>query len=313
MTDDVIQKPDAILIAGPTASGKTATAIEVAKKINGIVINTDSMQIYDGLRVLTARPTEQEEAQAPHRLYGVQPPEEPSSVAHWLTLVQEELQLARKNGQTPIFTGGTGLYFKSLIEGLTPTPDVPLDVRDHWQAVYDEIGGQAFFDRLKAEDPALPPHLKPEEPQRLVRAMSVLKHTGKSLYQWQQEDNDPPVLTGRIAKFILMPDRDWLYDRCNRRFDLMLDAGAMNEVDRLLAMTLPPTVPVMKAVGVPQLIAAKKGDLSLEEAIANAKQETRRYAKRQSTWFRNQFIAWNMVSTQQMEKITSKIFSKIRF
>ncbi len=303
--------PAALLIAGPTASGKSAIALAVAKELKGMIINTDSMQVYRDVPILTAQPDAAARAQAPHRLYGVLDAGEVCSAGRWLALAAEALAEARKCGMLPIFVGGTGLYFRALTEGLAPVSAIPEPVRRQARALYEELGGERFRARLAVRDPESAARLPPGDRQRLIRAWEVVTATGRPLAEWQAQ-NAAPLLSGPDLRLALMPDRDWLYGRCEARFDAMLAAGAVDEVKALQARGLPPDRPVMKALGVPQLGAFLAGECSLEAAVAAAKTATRRYAKRQMTWIKTQMISWNIISAQDSERLTEKIFTIIR-
>ncbi len=301
----------AILIAGPTATGKSALGLDVAEEVDGLIINTDSMQVYRDLPILTARPGAAALARAPHRLYGVLGAQEKCSVGRWLELAAQALKQARVLGKTPIFVGGTGLYFKALEEGLSPLPPVPDEIQARAAALFAEIGGEAFRAALAARDPDAAARLPSGDRQRLIRAWSVGEATGRSLSDWHQIKGKP-LLTGPRLGLVLEPDRAWLYERCNARFDAMMAAGALAEVEALAARRLAPDLPALRALGVRPLMRSLAGDLPLEEAVSHAKTLTRRYAKRQMTWFGNQIMSWKRINTQDMESVRGKIFSFIR-
>ncbi len=304
-----------VLIAGPTASGKSSLALDLAARTQGKggarIINADSMQIYRDLSILTACPSADELAKADHRLYGVLDGAERCSVARWLELAVGEIKQAWAEGVLPIVVGGTGLYFKALLEGLAPVPEVPAAIWDEGNAILDKGHGPALHEELTKIDPVMAARLNPTDPQRVLRAWSVMKATGRSLADWQDDPVDLPLPMAQFHKWVLVPDRDWLYARCDLRFDMMMQQGALDEVRALLARGLDPSLPVMKAVGVPQLAALIAGEMSEDEAIADAKMQSRRYAKRQLTWGRNQMIAWNSINEQQMESVCDKMLSKI--
>ena len=279
--------PTTILIAGPTASGKSAFALDLAKLHDGVIINTDSMQVYKQLHIVTARPSDTDMIHAPHYLYGHRDAAKPYSVAKWMDEVTETLQQTK--GKLPIFVGGTGLYFKALSEGLTPVPELKSDVREYWREFAKEKGDE-LFTKLEAVDPLAAGKLRASDHQRLIRALEVFHSTGKSIVEWQNKDKGTPLLTGEgIEKILLMPERKILHDRINTRFDKMVEMGALPEVEEMLALAIDQTLPAMKAIGVPQFSAQLNGEISLDEAIEKAKAATRQYAKRQSTWFNNQF------------------------
>ena len=300
----------AILIAGPTASGKSALALELAEKLGGVIINTDSMQVYRDLCILTARPSEADEARVPHRLYGMLDACEPFSVGAWLSHAERTLFDLEQSGQVPIFLGGTGLYFKALTEGLSPIPDVPDDVEHNAAALLDEIGWDGLHQRLAAIDPFTAQRLAANDRQRLLRAWSVWDATGRSLADWHNE-RTPALVPSPGHKIMIAPERAWLYERINQRFDHMVAEGALEEVKQLAARSLSPRLPAMRALGVPHFMAALAGEMALDEAIAKAKTATRRYAKRQMTWFRNQMMSWETISAQDSESLKGKIFQNI--
>lgn len=296
-----------IIVAGPTASGKSALALDLAREFDGVIINADSMQIYRELRVLSARPDESETAQAPHRLYGVLSGAEACSAGKWREMALAEIAACHQNGQLPIVTGGTGMYLNALINGIAPIPDIDKSVRDTLTAELESLGHTAFFAKLREQDPATAANLDPANSQRLIRAAEVLRATGHGLAHWHGAGMLRPPEGMAFLKFCYMPPRDILYDRCNRRFDLMIDQGAIEEVRFLLAQNLPSDSPVMKAVGVRELGAYLAGSLSLEEAKTLAQRETRRYAKRQLTWFRHQMPDRETIDAQYSETLTSKL------
>lgn len=301
---------NAILIAGPTASGKSGIALDLAERINGAIINTDSMQIYRDLSILTARPTSDEMRDVPHLLYGVLDAAEICSAGKWLAMAEEAYAAVQAQGRVPIFVGGTGLYFRALTEGLAPVPDIPPEILQNAIALRDELGAQAFFDELSARDRDTASQLRVSDTQRVLRAWSVLEATGRSLWDWQKM-TAPAFLPDPAHRIVLEPGRDWLYGRINRRFDEMLTLGVLDEVRVLASRDLSPRLPAMRALGVPHLMAHFKGELSLADAAEKAKTASRRYAKRQMTWFRNQMITWDHVFEQDSESIKTKIFNII--
>ncbi|MGI9351851.1 MAG: tRNA (adenosine(37)-N6)-dimethylallyltransferase MiaA [Rhizobiaceae bacterium] len=281
-------KEDIILIAGPTASGKTGLAIDLARANDGLIINADSMQVYADLRVLTARPSSEEEAFAPHLLFGHKDGATAYSVAHWIEDVRPFLERSKTEKRKLVIVGGTGLYFNSLLQGLSPMPEIDPDVRTKWRNE-DQVT-QRLHDRLGELDPEAAAVLNPMDRQRVMRALEIFETTGKSILEWQEGEGAPVLPEGaEIKRILLMPERSVLHERINKRFDLMLDEGALQEVNALLERELDPALPVMKAIGVPQLAAYLRGELSLEDAAERAKAASRQYAKRQSTWFRNSF------------------------
>jgi len=298
-----------ILIAGPTASGKSALALHLAEEVGGALINADSMQIYRGLTVLTAAPDEAERARAPHFLYEALDPSERCSVGQWARMATDALGEIKSQDLTPIFVGGTGLYFRALIQGLASIPPIPEDVRTRADAAIAAEGAGWLLEDLSARDPETASKLQPTDRQRIQRAWEVLEATGQGLIAWQGED-DRPVLRGDVRQMVLAPPRDWIYERCNRRFDEMMDAGAPDEVRGLLARELDPSLPAMKALGVREIAAYLNGEMSLGESSEQAKMLTRRYAKRQMTWMRNQMGTWPRLDPSQdtfMEEAASHL------
>ncbi len=300
-----------ILLAGPTASGKSALAMAVAEEFGGVVINADSMQVYRELRVITARPTPADEAREAHRLYGVLAAADPCSAGRWRDLALAEITDVWSGGRIPIVVGGSGLYLRALTEGLAPVPAVPAELRMAAAALHRRLGSARFHAALAARDPETARQLEPGDSQRLIRAYEVLEATGKSLAEWQSLPPDGPALPGRRLTLVMAPPRDWLYARCDRRFDDMLAAGAIEEARALAALDLAPSLPVMKALGVPELLGHVRGELDLAAATERAKMQTRRYAKRQTTWFRNQIRYDIAASAQDMESMKQIIFPKI--
>lgn len=293
MTDDV-KTTKAVLIAGPTASGKSALALALAEATGGVVINTDSMQVYRDLRVLTARPTADEEIRAPHRLYGVCDAAVNCSAGSWVADAAAVLAEARASGRLPIFTGGTGLYFKALTRGLSAVPPIPQEVRDDVRARLERDGVEALHADLARRDPVSGEKLKPRDSARVARALEVIEATGRALTDWHS-DGLPPLLDPEgVTALFLAPDRRELYARIDARFETMLGKGALGEVEALAARKLDPLLPAMKAHGVPALIRHLAGEITLEQATGIGQIDTRHYAKRQFTWFRHQLpeFAW---------------------
>lgn len=290
---------DVALIAGPTASGKTGLAIRMAEQNNAVIINADSMQIYHDLRVITARPSPDEETKVPHHLFGNVDAAVAYSVTQWLNDVTESTASTIAPDQKLIFVGGTGLYFNALIEGLSPVPSIDGKVREKWRVAGQLISAPELHVELKRLDPAMADVLRDSDKQRVIRALEVIESTGRSLLEWQQEKGEPFFGTDvSIRKLLLMPDRSFLHGRINSRFDTMVSDGAVDEVKKLLLRDLDPTLPAMKAIGVPHLASFLKGNDTLDAAIEKAKAATRQYAKRQSTWFNNSFgDGWERVSS----------------
>lgn len=285
-----------ILIAGPTASGKSALALTLAERMNGWVINADSMQVYADWRALTARPSPEEEARAPHRLYGHVAADEPYSAGDWTRDVARAMVEAGGAGATPIIVGGTGLYFRALTRGLAPIPEIPDEVREEAEARAADPA--ALYALLAAADPATARGLDPNNPVRLSRAWEVLQATGRGLSDWWREAAPPLLPLSDCVALRLTSDRDWLYARCDDRFDRMLAEGALEEAQRVAALSPPPGAGVLKPVGAAELLAHVRGEMTLEEAASRAKMATRRYAKRQMTWIRNQMDGWAEVDAQ---------------
>jgi tRNA dimethylallyltransferase len=278
----------AVLIAGPTASGKSALALKMAQERGGVIINTDSMQVYRELRILTARPTAKEEAQIPHRLYGSVSGAERWSVALWLDAARSEIERAWSGGLLPILVGGTGLYFKALEQGLADIPPIPAEVREKWRRASGELHSE-----LQRRDPKSAERLKPGDCQRIVRALEVAEATGKPLSFWREAARSHAVLAGaKVERLLVIPDRRELYARVETRFEGMIAAGAIEEVRGLIDLNLPLSQPIMKAIGVPELADYIHGKASLDEAVSRAKTATRQYVKRQLTWWRHQVSGW---------------------
>jgi tRNA dimethylallyltransferase len=286
----------ALLIAGPTASGKSALALALAERHNGTVINADSMQVYRDLRVITARPSAAEEERAPHRLYGHVDAAENYSVGRWCRDVGDALDEAARAGSLPILVGGTGLYFKALTQGLSAVPPTPPEVRATVRARGEAEGAEALHAELARRDPAMAARLKPADKMRICRALEVLEATGRSLADWHRDGMPAMLDPDRALKMFLDVGRGELHRRIDMRFDDMLAAGALDEVRALVARNLDPLLPAMKAHGVPWLRRHLAGEISLTEAAEGGKMDTRRYTKRQVTWFRNQMPGWTWAS-----------------
>jgi tRNA dimethylallyltransferase len=286
----VMSEASAILIAGPTASGKSALAVDLAREIGGAIINADSMQVYRDLRVITARPAAVEEAQVPHRLYGHVDAAENYSVGRWLADVRPALDEVFAGGRVPVLVGGTGLYFKALTRGLSAVPPVPAEIRNSVRARLEAKGAAALHAELLQRDPSS--RLEPADRTRIARALEVLEATGRPLTDWHSDGLPPLIDASRAVKVFLAPERDELRRRIDARFDAMLGAGALDEVRALAARRLDPLLPAMKAHGVPWLIRHLAGEVTLAEAAVGAKNDTRRYTKRQFTWARHQLPDW---------------------
>jgi tRNA dimethylallyltransferase len=277
-----------VVLAGPTASGKSALALALAEHYRGTVINADALQVYRDLRILTARPDAAEKARAPHRLYGYLDAAGRGSAAQWRELAVAEIAGAHAAGRLPIVVGGTGLYLRALMRGLAPVPDIPVAIREEAVRLYDTLGGDGFRGRLAELDPAAG-RFPPGDRTRLTRAYEVVRATGIPISAWQRQA--PTAPERRFATILIAPPRAALYATCDARFAAMIAAGGLDEAQALFARGLDSTLPAMKAVGVPELVRHLRGELTLDAAIAAAQQATRRYAKRQTTWFRHQLDA----------------------
>ena len=284
--------PGPILIAGPTASGKTALALEMAARHGGAIINADSMQVYRELRILTARPTPEEEARAPHHLFGHVSVTDAYSVGRWIADVEAALVACREAGRRPIIVGGTGLYFKALLEGLAPVPTVASDVRAHWRREAENERPGVLHATLARRDPEMAARLKPADLQRIVRALEVLDSTGMSLADWQRQRSEPLIREAEAECYVILRDRDVVRARCDQRFDAMMADGALDEARTLAAMDLDPALPAARAHGLRALQSFLGGETDLEAAVAAGKLETRQYVKRQETWARRYMMSW---------------------
>ena len=285
-----------ILIAGPTASGKSALALALAEKLGGEIINADSMQVYRDLRIITARPTPDEERRVPHRLYGHVDAAENYSAGRWCTDAAAVLAATRQESRPAIIVGGTGLYFSALTRGLAAVPPIPAKIRNDVRARLASEGPAALHAELTARDPAAGARLMPGDRARVTRALEVVLATGRSILDWHEENMPASLDLARAAKVFLMPARDQLLRNIDARFDAMIAAGALDEVRALAARKLDPSLPAMKAHGVPWLIRYLNGEVTLAEAAEHAKLETRQYTKRQATWFRNQLPQFEWVA-----------------
>lgn len=301
-----------MLIAGPTASGKTALAIKLAKKLNAWIVNADSMQIYRDLRILSARPSKAEEAEASHVMFGHVASDQPYSVMTWLDEFGAVLAQARAEKRPLVVVGGTGLYFKSALEGLSLLPEISEVVREKWRRAASEHPSVELHVALQELDPVMAERLNPTDTQRIVRALEVIEGTGQSLSYWQQERSEPLLQESEVLRVVLQPDRRVLHERINQRFDMMVEAGAIEEATALREKRLSPDLQVMKAIGVKLLAEAERGVTSLDWAVERAKTETRRYAKRQGTFFRGQLSSWptlDPLDPEAMEKFTKCVYA----
>ena len=318
-----------IIIAGPTATGKSALALAAAEAVGGVVINADSMQVYRDLRILTARPDADAMARADHRLYGVLSADERCSAGRWRELALAEIDAARRDGKRPILVGGTGLYLRALMVGLAPVPPVCDEIRRAGEARRAAIGAEAFHAELVVRDPASAARLFPGDTQRVVRAWAVWEATGRSLTEWRSTRS--PIFGGsgvagvpdgdgpgpEVAPepwfdiYLVMPQRDVVYAACDRRFERMVKEGGLDEAAALADRRLPPDAPILKALGVPQLIAHLRGEMSLNEAVALAQRQTRRYAKRQLTWFRHQIPDAGALPVRRRQVISAQLSERL--
>lgn len=285
---DVMTQPRIHIVAGPTASGKSARALALAKEHDGIIINADASQMYEELQILSARPTDDEMQGVAHRLYGIIRGDAPSSAGSWLRLAKEEIIEAWKAKKLPILCGGTGLYLKALTQGMSYIPPVGPEIRAEVEALLAEIGNEALHAKLAEVDPVMGEKLLPTNTQRLIRAYEVWYGTGTALSEWQSKPHNLPFPEAEISTEIIEWPRDELYARCDARFDLMIEKGAVKEVEQLLEQQYDPVLPIMKAVGVPEIAGYLRREYPFNEAVEIAKRNTRRYAKRQLTWLRNQ-------------------------
>ncbi|GAA0774010.1 tRNA (adenosine(37)-N6)-dimethylallyltransferase MiaA [Roseibium denhamense] len=285
----------AILIAGPTASGKSALSLELAEKLNGVVVNADSMQLYEELRLVSARPSPDEERRVPHRLYGVLPAATPFSTGAWLRRMAHELSAVWREDELPILVGGTGLYFKALTEGFAELPEIGQADREFARGLAAEAGVDGLRRALiEAGDPEGAAAWS--DPQRLARALEVIRATGRPLSAWQTDHQTAPLLEPEsCCRIVLAPPRPWLHERIALRADLMLSAEGLAEVEGLLAQELPPDLPAMRAIGVREIGSYLTGQATREQAVHSLTVATRQYAKRQETWFRNQMADWQRI------------------
>jgi tRNA dimethylallyltransferase len=300
---DAIGSARAVLIAGPTASGKSAAALRLAEEAarrgrTAWIVNADAMQVYDGLRVLTARPDAEPEARVPHRLYGHVSPATRYSVGAWLADVAKVFREADAASALVIAVGGTGLYFKALTEGLAAIPEIPGEIRALLAERLAAEGAAVLHAALSKLDPVSGATLRPSDSQRVLRALEVLEVTGRPLGEWQKLPPAPPLVSmDDTATFVIEPERAILYRRIEERFDRMASAGAVEEVRALLTQQLDKDLPAMKAIGVREFASFIRGEFSLDAAVTKAKTESRRYAKRQSTWFRHQMADWRRIQS----------------
>jgi tRNA dimethylallyltransferase len=312
-----------ILIGGPTASGKSNLALDIAGALEdsggATIINADSMQVYSDLRIVTDRPSPEDESRVPHALYGVLPGAEACSAGRWRRMAVEAIAKAHIQGRTAIVVGGTGLYLQALTEGLAEIPDIPEAIRRDARAAMADKGPEKFHAELAATDPVAAQAIPVGDTQRSIRAWEVWQATGRSLMDWQ---NDPPMeggLSEPVAKILVIPNREDVYARAKARVEGMIEHGVLDEIRAMDALKLAPDLPVMRAVGVPEFLAVVRGDQVLSDAIGQVAQASRRFAKRQYTWFRHQTPDWKVFSpslasggAQQSERFFGEVFPFIR-
>jgi tRNA dimethylallyltransferase len=279
-----VEKPPVALIAGPTASGKSALALRLAEQVGGVIVNADSAQVYRDLPILSAAPSPGELKRADHRLYGMLHGVEACSAAAWAEMAKREIADVHVSGRLPILVGGTGLYLRTLLNGIAPVPSIDPEVRNQVR----ERSVEKNRTKLKELDPEAAERLNPADTTRIARALEVVLSTGKTLRKWQEQREGGIGDLIALRPLILLPPRDWLYERCEERFAQMVELGAADEVRALIDRGLDPALPVMRAIGVREIASWLKGDVTQEEAIAAGQQATRRYAKRQYTWFAHQ-------------------------
>lgn len=299
---------DGVLIAGPTAAGKSAAALVLAEAINGVIINADSMQVYAELPILSGQPSPEERARIPHRLFGHIKATERYSAGRFQHEASAELAMAKTGGRIPIFAGGTGLYFNVLTQGLSPIPAVAPEIGKLVRQRFEELGREKFHAELLRRDPASAV-LRPGDTQRILRAADVLESTGRGISEWQKVAGQPVLFGLKTARFVIAPDRDLLNGRINRRFEAMIGQGALEEVRRLLDLN--PTLPAANMLGFPELASHLRGEISLPEAVATAQMMTRRFARRQLTWFRRYMADWHWIrsgdSSNTLASITGEL------
>jgi tRNA dimethylallyltransferase len=300
-----------LIVSGPTASGKSSLAVAVAERFGGTVVNADSVQLYRDLRILSGQPEAALQARAPHRLFGILRADQTSSAGWWRRQALAAIAEAAGDHRLPIVVGGTGLYVEALVHGLHPVPPVPDEVRGAMRRRLVEEGPAALHADLARGDPDTAARLGPTDSQRIVRALEVLTATGRPLSDWQKAQRDPVPADVEFRHVLLWPPREVVYAACDARFDRMMAAGALAEAKHLAAMALAPTLPVMKAVGLPPLLRHLRGEIELDEAVRMAKRDTRRYAKRQMTWYRHRVVPDRTWNAQFSESLHQEIFSFI--
>lgn len=304
--------PPVVIIAGPTASGKTDIALDVAAHLDGEIVNADSMQVYRGIDILAAMPSAEEQSRVPHHLFGVLDATERCSAGRWLEMASTVLGDIHDRGKLPIVVGGTGLYLKVLMDGIAPMPDVPTDTVTALEARFEDIGGAAFRSELATVDPVTAEKFPSSDRQRLIRAAAVYAVTGRPISDWHKEQPDAPGYAARYCVVLFVPPRDELYERINARFDAMMDHGALAEAEAFARRNIDPSLPAARAVGVAELVASIRGDMPMDTAIEKAKTASRHLAKRQFTWFSRQIRKDLLVDEKFSERDDEKIFSFIR-
>ena len=300
-----------IAIGGPTASGKSALALALAERLGGAVINADSMQLYSALSIITARPGAAALARAPHRLFGIAAADDLWSAGRWRGAAVAEIAAAQEADLLPIVVGGTGLYLHALVNGLAAVPPPDPAIRARLRALLAERGSEAMHDMLAERDPAGAAAIRPSDPQRVLRALEVIEATGEPLHVWHARQTAVPAESRAVLQIVLMPAREAVYAACDARFERMIANGAVAEARAVRAMDLDPELPVMKAVGLAPLLAHCAGELPVADAVAAGKRDTRRYARRQMTWFRNQSRPDRVFAAQYSESLLPEIFSFI--
>lgn len=311
VTTDKANRIPLVVVAGPTASGKSELAIRIAEAFGGEVINADSMQVYRELEILTARPGPDDLARVRHHLFAIQSLTEPCSAAAWLERAVTVIGDVHARGRLPVLCGGTGFYIRSLLEGLVSIPEIPVHVKTGSRDKHAALGGKAFRALLADRDPVTAERLADGDTHRLIRAWEVVEATGRSLEDWKADDQ-VPALPFDAVTIAVIPDREALYAACDGRFIAMVGRRAMDEARRVVALDIDPSLPGMKALGLPEFLSHLRDEITFEEAIEHAQRATRRYAKRQTTWFRHQFIPKILVSAQYSKRIEEVIFPKIR-
>lgn len=283
-------KPNSVLVvAGPTASGKSALALELAMQYNGVIINADASQLYKDIPIISAAPDENDKAKVEHLLYGILEADEKNSISDWIKLVVKAIKNVWQQGKLPIVTGGTGFYIESLINGVSPIPETKLEVKQRVAEMFKTHGGRAVFEYLQKIDEKGAKKVNPNDTTRVRRALEIFEDTGISIDEWFEKPMIKVLPEAEFTVVLLLKDLSELEDKCNRRFDIMMNDGALDEIKSLVGKGVAADMPVMKAIGVPELMSFLRDEISIDEAVKSAKLHTRQYAKRQLTWFRNRF------------------------